>query len=496
MKINLPIIYDQIKNECNLLVKCSTYDLSINQVRFFHTDCKLQKECIYIISGEDFDLYYDKIYTFSFIINGIKNKIPKQNAIYYQNKVNKYELFDEIQDVFIQFENWNQQVQKEIVKHKNIVSLSNEIGLMLQNPIALFDLSFRLIGTAGSIPSKEKLNREWLDIVEHGLAPVDSYNIPDQDIYFFAKHKKEIYIPAGNPYGNTDLFANIYVNHELFGIVAITNLIQEISDGEKAVLSIVRDYYELYFSLSFKEKNNYNVIHYYLQQLLDNKSIPFEALEYHLHKANWDTNTIYKLACLCHISDEYINQAQIEYAYSRILRRCKDNICFIFQNNIVILYDSNEYSLHSLKEEIIKLNLCCGISFVYNDIMDIRIAYQQALVSIEYGRKYKKEDILWDFEMTYAHTLKHALADKKDFLIHPMIKTLSNYDALNNTNFIQILKTYILSGGNSKKTAELLYMHRNTLLYKLEKIESILNIKLSDLQETSREIILYSILLM
>lgn len=495
MKINLPIIYDRLQCENMKLKECDIYDLSLQQTRLFQKGVPPQKEYVYIVSGNDYDLYYEILKRNSLILVNPQDRIPNRNAIVIEQEIDLLSLFYRAQDIFLFFENWSQRVITSILKQKDFVSLSNEIGAVLNNPIALFDLSFCLIGTAGTIPEKEKLNREWMDILEHGLAPIESYNIPEKDMYFFARHKNEVYVPAGNPYGNTDLFVNIYVHHELFGIVAVTNLLADISLGDKAILTIVRDYYEQYFSLSFKEKSNYNVIHYYLQQLLDQKYIPFETLEYHLQKIHWKSTGVFTLGCLCQNSGEYIQNGQIEHAYSRIKKKMNDIICLVYHNNIIVIQNNDEEPISSLENEIKKLNLRCGLSFTFGDLKEIGIAYEQALASIEYGRTNNKDQVIWSFEDAYVEFVKNELGQKKDFLVHPVIKSLAQYDYLHKTEYLRLLKTYILAGQNSKKAAELLYMHRNTFLYKLEKIENILNIKVSNLNEKEREIILYSLLL-
>jgi hypothetical protein len=62
------------------------------------------------------------------------------------------------------------------------------------------------------------------------------------------------------------------------------------------------------------------------------------------------------------------------------------------------------------------------------------------------------------------------------------IYVLYRYDKLNNSNLNLTLYHYLLNGGNLIKTAEGMYMHKNTVLYKLKKIRTLL---LEDIDETS-----------
>lgn len=49
------------------------------------------------------------------------------------------------------------------------------------------------------------------------------------------------------------------------------------------------------------------------------------------------------------------------------------------------------------------------------------------------------------------------------------------YDERNNTNLLEILHTYLLNERNASQTAKDLYLHRNTVIYKIKQIEEILD---------------------
>ena len=54
------------------------------------------------------------------------------------------------------------------------------------------------------------------------------------------------------------------------------------------------------------------------------------------------------------------------------------------------------------------------------------------------------------------------------------------YDELNKTEYVEFLKVYFKEAGSVINTADALYLHRNTVNYKLRKIEEILNCDLTD----------------
>ena len=54
------------------------------------------------------------------------------------------------------------------------------------------------------------------------------------------------------------------------------------------------------------------------------------------------------------------------------------------------------------------------------------------------------------------------------------------YDKKYNTNLIQTLEVYLNKNCNLNQTAETLFIHRNTIKYRLQRIEEITNTSLND----------------
>lgn len=63
------------------------------------------------------------------------------------------------------------------------------------------------------------------------------------------------------------------------------------------------------------------------------------------------------------------------------------------------------------------------------------------------------------------------------------LKKLEEYDSANSTNLIETFLSYYMNGYNATKTAESLFIHRNTLQYRLSKIDELLGLKADDYGE-------------
>ena len=66
------------------------------------------------------------------------------------------------------------------------------------------------------------------------------------------------------------------------------------------------------------------------------------------------------------------------------------------------------------------------------------------------------------------------------------IGVLDEYDKLKDTELKKLLRLYINNNRSEKKVAELLFLHRNTVNYRISKIKKLLDCDLSDTEEFVR----------
>ena len=61
------------------------------------------------------------------------------------------------------------------------------------------------------------------------------------------------------------------------------------------------------------------------------------------------------------------------------------------------------------------------------------------------------------------------------------IKPILDYDLVNKTELVDLLRCYLKNDGSVNKTADEMFVHRNTINYKINKIEEICDVDLSTL---------------
>lgn len=61
-----------------------------------------------------------------------------------------------------------------------------------------------------------------------------------------------------------------------------------------------------------------------------------------------------------------------------------------------------------------------------------------------------------------------------------ILEPLTRYDQVHGGDLVHTLQCYFEFGGNASRTAEALFLHRNGLLYRLNRVEELLGVSLSD----------------
>ena len=84
-------------------------------------------------------------------------------------------------------------------------------------------------------------------------------------------------------------------------------------------------------------------------------------------------------------------------------------------------------------------------------------------------------DLIFPYLLYQLRGLNHDLG-----FTHPAIEKLKNYDQEKGSELCKTLITYLENERNLTETARLLFIHRNTLSNRIEKIQEIADINLDD----------------
>ena len=164
-----------------------------------------------------------------------------------------------------------------------------------------------------------------------------------------------------------------------------------------------------------------------------------------------------------------------------------------YTKNIIALVNVNNTSLDTLntlfpqilnyiKENYPNYIVNIGIGTRQKSLEKYKLSYEQASKCINLAIKQKQKNMIYYYEQLGLYQLFYDINNKTllENFVHNILSSLIAYDKKYNTNLIQTLEVYLNKNCNLNQTAETLFIHRNTIKYRLQRIEEITNTSLDD----------------
>lgn len=175
-------------------------------------------------------------------------------------------------------------------------------------------------------------------------------------------------------------------------------------------------------------------------------------------------------------------------AISKIATQYCSTVSTIYHNCIVTLFGLMQGERHSEKEiaffhrvaEFLSpSNASSGVSLPFSDLNELNGRFQQAYMT---SLMTKKSCEFFEFAFPAVMFETVCASTNVEMFLHPAIHQLEKYDAIHQTEYFRTLQVYSLTLHNKESTARILCIHRNTLLYRLGKINELFHIPFEDQQ--------------
>lgn len=182
-------------------------------------------------------------------------------------------------------------------------------------------------------------------------------------------------------------------------------------------------------------------------------------------------------------------------ALSRTLEAILDCFCVEYGERVAILFPAAqmEDARNCMDGIAGTLKLCFGLSGVMTQLQALPCGLRQAETALETGqggiRPFDSSTA-----MTYAARELLQQCGTTDGLMHPAVRLLQRYDDQHKTEYLRTLQVWLQCERSAIRSLEELHIHRNTLLYRLERLKALCGEDFS--QPDSREHLLLSLRLL
>ena len=176
----------------------------------------------------------------------------------------------------------------------------------------------------------------------------------------------------------------------------------------------------------------------------------------------------------------------INHGIKRVLTLTEINAeCMLISDEMAsqdLLTSILENIIKKAKSEF-KINLKIGIGSSYEYIRDFRKSMEEAKSAVKFSKMFGDDRKIIFYDDIDIYSLITMINDGAylDSFVEKNIGKLISADENSEADLINTLSSYISHNLNMNETANSLYIHRNTLHYRLEKIKNILNMDLNDI---------------
>ncbi|RST57515.1 PucR family transcriptional regulator [Siminovitchia terrae] len=381
---------------------------------------------------------------------------------------------------------YQQALVKETVKHEGFDGITSMLGELFNEPIVLFDrfmhpLSFSIKESKESLIPQLRAEAEKM------------------------KRKKKPYIVL-KEYGQAYSIWPISGGDDVLGYLAVRMSGNELDDYDQIMIEMARNICSIQFIkqklvLDATEQAKENFISKLLVEMVENK----ESILQYANLFMWDLFRPHRVALLsitlkddevegCNLLEQQAKKSVVwDYIRVLVVEKNKEILAATFKDQYVLIVPANKgmqdfwtrfYT--SIKKAVKRSGINChvfiGIGGKADNIQEYYVSSEHARQALNIVQSRFRDKGYAFFEELGSYTILHHLEHTKaiHLFMENQLGPLEKYSEGKSMDLIHTLRVYLVNNGNAKATAQELYIHRSSLLYRLEKIESILEVDLND----------------
>lgn len=365
------------------------------------------------------------------------------------------------------------------------------------NPIFVFDTDFRLLASTWDAESDDPHGQ---NIVEAGGFTKAEYDILGKSNVHSKVLRSEYPIRVFHPeIGFEQLICAIDTKKDMGHIVLNASDRPLLEEDEKLLYILKKAIDQQMKKDEFVRNNRGFNYEYFLRDILDGKMT--------VHAPNADRmKYVESMFCgnmYCMVIETARSTGTINIMHVRSVFETSfaNVVSFMYGGGIIVIfrYEKGSFMPEKDYEKISSMcrqyGLYAGMGNCFSNILELPDYYKQALRSIELGVLKDADPNLFCYRDNYMNHLSSVFSQKEslDAFCNTKLKTLLEHDRLKKTNYAETLYTYLTCERNIAATAKALFMHRNTLVYRLKKINELVEIDYEDFSERQHIILSYEL---
>ena len=271
------------------------------------------------------------------------------------------------------------------------------------------------------------------------------------------------------------------------GVMVLTAYLRPLEQEDIQLMELISSFAETRLNRDrYHVTTDGNAVENYFIQLLEGAQYSREQVDKRMNVLGFSLRECAYVLCIC--------PAQATERAGESLRpmleefkRLPFSRTFLYNSALVCVYScgqdiSNwETQAPKLTELLRRWELVAGVSRRLNSLERLRDYYRQAQSTLELGCRLQREFLYCRYDDLSSFQLFQCVpVERLMRYCHQNIQELGDYDRLHHTELCATLQVYLEQTKSLVRTAEILFIHRNTVRYRINKCMELLGSDLED----------------
>lgn len=422
------------------------------------------------------------------------------------------QVFNTVQSLFTDLREWHQAMHVSLIQDNDVQELMDLSETAIGNPIVLVDLGFKLLAHTRHIETDDEIYNELISRGYHTRKNIERLTKNRQVDSIKKARVLDITFPLPQMTRYQTVTRTFYMNGVPFAYLRMICSSHPPSKSLTERFGLLSECVELYLHSRYSEGSiNKYMYEYVLVELIE-KKIREEELDERIRCVGLRRDSEYQLLKII-FQDEA--NTSLSYVLEQLLAAFPEARPFAYGGHIVMLmnYESKYRQAEARKSSQLKQlgdfldyhKAYCGMSTVFRSLMNVSDAYVQATVSIEIGRELQHKGVpvpdtgdgwVFDYRDYYIYHLITACSGqvRLSSLCDGQLLAIREQDQQKDTHYAKLLYTYLMNECRPTDTARVLHMHRNNVIYHVERLSEQLGVDLEDPETRLRLLLSFKVM--
>jgi hypothetical protein len=396
------------------------------------------------------------------------------------------------------YNNWGKTLMSFLGKKRPLKDMLDASSEALPYPMAILDEKTRILAL-GKITTTESSDYKYLvKYGEFGIKGLQKFS-EMADAPFILSSRTAHVVKNSTAEDKTErIRINIRVNQKIVGYILVFDPGGGFRRGDISRVNNFCEYIQRCMEIPSNEYLAKPSLESFFIKMISGEDYDMVELIKILGNFGWNQDDQY---CIVRIESKVANKNNLVFVKlcERIRYKFQGCYPFVHDNGITLLMNLTDLSTgedHVFK--ITKLlepdTIIIGVSYSFVNVTFIARYYHQACTAVYYGRYLQRSSPIYAANIALEEISQLAKNNEEiSSFIHSDVRKLMAYDRKNNSDMSRSLFYYLYFGCNSTDAANYLGIHRNTLKYRLAKIQEILSLDIDDKKERLLLLISYII---